>query len=80
LSSYSLSSSQENLADPQNVDDAVATAPPLDVDVEAGIAAGTSLENQNTNIVINQEKVPDHLKKNPPEPPKRSTSLATTQE
>ena len=80
MSPCSLSSSQENLADPQNVDDAEATAPPLEVDVEAGMAAGTSLEKQNTDIVVDQEKVPDHLKKNRPEPPKRSTSLATTQE
>ena len=80
MSSYSLSSSQENLADPQNVDDAEATAPPLEDDVEAGMAAGTSLENQNADIVVDQEKVSGHLKKNRPEPPKRSTSLATLQE
>ena len=78
------SSSNENLTDSQNNDDTEeASAPTLeDLEAENASASMAGIANQNASapIIIDEEKIPQFLKKTRPEPPKRSSSLPTIKE
>ena len=80
----SLSSSTENLTDSQNNDDTEEASAPTLEDLEAGNAsasmAGIANQNASAPIIIDEEKIPQFLKKTRPEAPKRSSSLPTIKE